>query len=87
MHTLTEELLEIDINSTRSIKAFIEENFEPDSCPIETLRDIYAAARDKDIIGIKKRLPEGFLQTRMWCMNYKTLRNVILQRRSHRLPH
>lgn len=87
MHTLTEELLEIDINSTRSIKAFIGENFEPDSCPIETLRDIYAAARDKDIIGIKKRLPEGFLQTRMWCMNYKTLRNVILQRRSHRLPH
>ena len=87
MHTLTEELLEIDITNTRSIKTFIEENFEPNSCPIDTLREIYIAAQNKDIIGVKKRLPEGFLQTRMWCMNYKTLRNVILQRRSHRLPH
>lgn len=87
MHTLTEELLVIDINNTRSVKAFIENNFEPDSCSLDTLRAIYGAAQKKDIIGVKKRLPEGFLQTRLWCMNYKTLRNIILQRRSHRLPH
>ncbi len=87
MHTLTEELLAIDITDIRSVRSFIEDNFEPDSCPPDTLRAIYKAAIDKDIIGVKKRLPEGFLQTRMWCMNYKTLRNIILQRRSHRLPH
>lgn len=87
MHTLTEELLTIDITETRSVNNFIEENFEPDSCSFDILRAIYGAAQKKDIIGVKKRLPEGFLQTRMWCMNYKTLRNIILQRRSHRLPH
>jgi hypothetical protein len=87
MHTLTEELLVIDIADGRSVRAFIDENFEPDSCSVDTLRAIFEAAQKKDIIGIKKRLPEGFLQTRLWCMNYKTLRNVILQRRSHRLPH
>jgi len=27
------------------------------------------------------------MQKRMWNMNYKTLRNIILQRKNHRLPH
>jgi len=35
---------------------------------------------------IKNALPEGFLQRRIWCMNYKTLRNIIHQRHNHRLP-
>ncbi len=87
MHTLTEELLAIDINDVSSIAVFIDENFEPNSCSSETLKWIYAAAQQKDIIEIKKKLPEGFLQMRLWCMNYKTLRNIILQRRTHRLPH
>lgn len=34
---------------------------------------------------VKWNIPEGFLQTRIWCMNYKTLRNIILQRKSHYL--
>ncbi|MCD6175234.1 MAG: hypothetical protein J7K65_05635 [Planctomycetes bacterium] len=87
MHTLTEELLVVDMDDSVSVAGFITENFEPDSCSAETLRWIYEAAQQKDIIAIKKRLPEGFLQTRLWCMSYKTLRNVILQRRTHRLPH
>ena len=87
MHTLTEELLAIDINDEASVAAFIADNFEPDSCSAATLKWIYQAAEQKDILGIKKKLPEGFLQTRMWCMSYKTLRNIILQRRTHRLPH
>lgn len=86
MHTLTEELLSIDIHSDASVDAFIRENFEPDACPRQTLRTIFEAAQKKDFLSIKKHLPEGFLQTRMWCMNYKTLRNIILQRRTHRLP-
>ena len=87
MHTLTQELLAIDINDSDSVEAFIADNFEPRSCSAQTLKWIYEAAQEKDIVEIKKKLPEGFLQTRMWCMNYKTLRNIILQRRSHRLPH
>ena len=87
MHTLTAELLAVDMDDPVSVAAFIAENFEPDSCSAETLQWIYAAAQQKDIIEIKKKLPEGFLQTRLWCMSYKTLRNIILQRRTHRLPH
>jgi hypothetical protein len=87
MHTLTSELLTIDINDANAAAQFLAENFEPDSCAAETLRWIYDAAKAGDLVAVKKRLPEGFLQTRMWCMNYKTLRNIILQRRTHRLPH
>jgi hypothetical protein len=87
MHTLTAELLAVNMDDPASVAAFVAENFEPNSCSAETLRWIYKAAQQKDIIEIKKKLPEGFLQTRLWCMNYKTLRNIILQRRTHRLPH
>ena len=34
---------------------------------------------------VKCALPEGFLQTRLFCINYKTLRNMILQRSTHAL--
>lgn len=34
---------------------------------------------------IKANLPEGFLQTRIVCTNYKALRNMIWQRRNHKL--
>lgn len=87
MHTLTQELLAINISDPDSVDAFLAENFEPDSCSRDTLRWIYEAAQAKDILALKRRLPEGFLQKRMWCMSYKTLRNIILQRRTHRLPH
>jgi hypothetical protein len=87
MHTLTGELLTIDIHDAKSVAQFLAENFEPESCTTETLQWIYDAAKTGDLVAVKKRLPEGFLQTRMWCMNYKTLRNIILQRRTHRLPH
>lgn len=35
---------------------------------------------------LKNILPEGFLQRRIWVMNYKVLRNIISQRKSHKLP-
>ena len=87
MHTLTQELLAVDMNDPDAVNSFLQQNFESDACSLDTLGAIYAAAAGNDIIGVKKRLPEGFLQTRLWCMSYKTLRNIILQRRSHRLPH
>ena len=87
MHTLTGELLAIDLEDNTSVDTFMQLNFEPESCSRNTLQQIYAAAQAKDLVGVKKRLPEGFLQTRLWCMSYRTLRNIILQRRTHRLPH
>ena len=38
------------------------------------------------IAELKNDLPEGFLQGRSICTNYKVLRNIILQRWNHRLP-
>jgi hypothetical protein len=34
---------------------------------------------------VKIHLPEGFLQTRQICTNYKTLRNIVSQRKNHRV--
>ena len=38
-----------------------------------------------DIHRLKMNLPEGFLQRRVICTNYKVLRNIIGQREGHRL--
>jgi hypothetical protein len=35
---------------------------------------------------IKNALPDGFLQGRTICTNYKVIRNMILQRHNHKLP-
>lgn len=40
-----------------------------------------------DLVSLKNALPEGFMQRRIWVVNYKTLRNILLQRTTHRLPH
>ena len=58
-------------------------------------RDLYENMKDiinsldgsERLVAIKKMLPEGFLQKRMWRLDYKTLRNIIQQRKNHRLPH
>jgi hypothetical protein len=57
---------------------------------LEELNRFINAYKEKGIpsllIDIKNLLPEGFLQRRIWVMNYKCMRNIILQRSSHRLP-
>jgi hypothetical protein len=35
--------------------------------------------------SLKNQLPEGYMQTRVWKMDYKTLRNIINQRYTHRM--
>lgn len=39
-----------------------------------------------DILEMKAHLPEGFLQRRIWHMNYANLQNIYLQRKNHKLP-
>lgn len=41
----------------------------------------------KDITRVKANLPEGFLQDRVICLNYKALQGVIYQRAGHRLTY
>lgn len=83
MHTLVKESeMTIDWNNA----------FEDGSCITTAQRnEINRAARITDpiekLIRIKQLLPECFLQRRMWCMSYKTLRNISIQRREHRLIH
>jgi thymidylate synthase ThyX len=42
--------------------------------------------KDEIFFSIKRKLPEGFLQRRVVSINYKSLRNIIIQRNKHRLP-
>lgn len=44
-----------------------------------------ASEHYKDITRLKKNLPEGWLQERVVCLNYKTLRHIYAQREKHRL--
>lgn len=40
----------------------------------------------ESLIQLKNMLPEGFLQRRIWNVNYKVIRNIVQQRSNHRLP-
>lgn len=90
MHTLIDELTNFNvagntIEQNRQFQ-FMKENFE-EAFGIEHFHDMILQAHADNITRLKALLPEGFLQRRLWCMNYKCLRNIILQRRTHRLPH
>jgi hypothetical protein len=50
-----------------------------------TLEYINKCISDKNFEAVKNNLPEGFLQRRIICLNYKVLRNIILQRKTHKL--
>lgn len=87
MHTLTQELVNVAMDDGEAVTSYIGANFEDGACSAELLKEIRTAAQGGDLIEIKRRLPEGFLQRRLWCMSYKTLGNIIIQRRRHRLVH
>jgi hypothetical protein len=84
IYTLKKELKHC--NTTETIDIWKKQNLE---CPgICDITDLYNAIQNNEELWvIKGLLPEQFLQTRMWALNYKTLRNIILQRRKHILPH
>lgn len=90
MHTLVNEIMNFEIGDLKlqgPRAMYLRENFEPGSICINQFNDLILHAKDGDLVAVKAALPEGFLQTRMWVMNYKCLRNIILQRRTHKLPH
>jgi len=85
MHTLVGEITSIE-QTDAALMQWGVENFEilPS---MSTLRGLQAYALTESLYKLKSLVPEGFLQRRVMCFNYKTLRNMILQRRNHRLPH
>lgn len=71
MHTIKNKVL--------SQKDFCED------IPEEWLSRLNEAVLRGNKREIKCLLPESFMQKRMWCINYKTLRNIITQRENHEL--
>jgi hypothetical protein len=63
------------------------DNFECKDTEGIDLNYLNTLLKEKQLIKLKRKLPEGFMQKRVWFMSYKTLRNIILQRRKHLLPH
>ena len=71
----------------RNLESSDFENGDINSATLHDLNWKLNKLRKKEITmsEFKRHLPEGFMQTRMWKMSYKTLRNIIMQRRKHRL--
>ena len=93
MHTLVAELERLIDSTTSELHEYVKNNFDAGDClagTLEYMLDVVAADHLNEIerlVALKRAMPEGFLQKRMWCMSYKTFRNMYLQRKNHRLPH
>lgn len=67
--------------------SFTYDDFEDKEIIPSYLGILNECIKNNNFLELKKLLPEGFMQTREWCLNYKTLRNIIIQRELHKLPH
>lgn len=63
-----------------------QENFEGGDIPEDYLAHLNELIMAKEFATLKKRLPESFLQRRIWMVNYRVLQNIITQRNTHKLP-
>jgi hypothetical protein len=61
-----------------------QEDFCEDINP-EVLLALNNYIKQGDLRRAKMHLPEAFMQERVWVFNYKTLRNMLLQRHNHKL--
>ena len=52
----------------------------------EAVKEINESRDRITIRQLKSQLPEGYLQRRLVCTNYKALRNIYHQRLTHKLP-
>lgn len=53
--------------------------------PGTVLDELNLCIQQKDLDGAKNLLPEGFLQRRVVCLNYKVLAHIYHQRKDHKL--
>lgn len=61
-----------------------QEDFES-NIPNDWLDYLNAMIQNKNFDIVTDLLPSSFLQRRIWVMNYKCLRNIIAQRKNHKL--
>ena len=85
MHTLTKD----DLDNSLAFEGHV---FKSTIEGLLFIVDAYHAttgvkAKSDLFLQLKQNLPEGFMQRRMVCLNYKALRNIVAQRKRHRLPH
>jgi hypothetical protein len=76
MHTISKRLLnqdDFEINISDELISII--NYK-----IEQYQN-----KEISILELKSYLPEGFLQRRIWNLNYATIQNIVIQREWHKL--
>ena len=73
IHTVTKRHLTVD-------------DFEAGVIDLDYLAKINSVIDTGSMYLVKQMLPESFLQRRIICTNYKSLKNMYFQRRNHRLP-
>lgn len=71
MHTLTK-------------KHLTQENFS-ESIPTEWLDHLNELIGENNLGRVKELLPESFMQRRVICINFKALKNIVDQRKTHKL--
>jgi hypothetical protein len=87
MHTITHRILSHD-DFCNEIYEETLSKLNNDIVNYQRLRkdsDVPQELLDKLFRRIKDNLPESFLQRRILCTNYKTLRHIIGQRKNHKL--
>ena len=90
-------IVEHYLDAQEQLSKYYKNNFEQGSKD-DLQRDLEAFAHKvrglaqiediaERVMYAKRTLLEGFMQRRIVSTNYKALRNIIIQRRDHRLPH
>lgn len=60
-------------------------DFEGEICQ-ETIARLNTLLEQGEFLRLKRELPESFLQRRVVCTNYQTIRRIVSQRARHSLP-
>ena len=80
----------VSTQSESTMRTLLRRPFQPNDfefpLPQETWARLQALVDARQLTDLKNELPEGFLQRRIVCASYKSLRHIIGQRHNHRLP-
>jgi len=82
MHTITKRKLSV-VDFEYLMDNDIVESLNED---IQMYQECSGENKKQFFLSIKNKLPEGLLQRRVVKINYKSLKNILEQRRKHRLP-
>lgn len=85
MHTLIKKLSTLDDEDKKV--SWIYDNIECADMSIGYLNELIEIVKQNNIVKFKRKLTEGFLQTRVWMFSYKEFRNIVRQRKNHKFPH